>query len=98
MTSDNPTTPSEDMAEKRRHPRTPISSKIRISHESFGSIVVRTRDVSSGGVFLLLEEIPNLPLGTVVEGQIQDDMPDRPVVQMEIVRVDAEGFGLRFLD
>lgn len=98
MNSDKPSTPADDSSEKRRHPRIPISSKIRISHESFGSMVVVTRDVSNGGVFVLMDKLPDLVPGTVVEGQIQDEMPDRPLVQMEIVRVDLDGLGLRFLD
>lgn len=98
MSSDKPTLPADNMAEKRQYPRMPISSKIRISHPSFGSMVVMTRDVSNGGVFLLMDDIPDLSTGSVVEGQIQDDVPDRPVVQMEIVRIDPEGVGLRFLE
>ena len=98
MSSDKPTPPAEDLAEKRQYPRMPIASKIRISHPSFGSMVVMTRDVSSGGVFLLMDDIPDLSPGSVVEGQIQDDIPDRAVVQMEVVRIDADGLGLRFLE
>ena len=98
MSSKNPPTGADDSAEKRKYPRTPVASKILITHQSFGSMLVMTRDVSGGGVFLLMDEIPELPVGTVVEGQVQDEMPDRPLVKMELVRVDAEGLALRFLD
>ena len=39
-----------------------------------------------------------LPLGTVVTGQVQDLPFEAPVLQMEIMRADGEGVGLRFLD
>lgn len=38
------------------------------------------------------------PPGSVVEGQIQDEYGERPIVKMEVVRVDSEGVGLKFLD
>ena len=98
MNSDKPTSAIDPPGEKRRHARIPIKSRVLISHPSFGSLLVVTRDISAGGAFLLVEKMPDISPGTVVEGQIQDDIPDRPVVQMEVVRIDPDGLGLRFLD
>ena len=84
--------------ERRRHQRTPLNTKIRISHESFGSVVVRTRDISESGVFVVSGDAEMPPPGAIVEGQIQDGIDDRPVVLMEVVRVESDGIGLRFLD
>ena len=43
-----------------------------------------TRDVSDGGIFLLMDDsvIKDHPVGTVVKGQIQGMMEDAPVVTM----------------
>ena len=84
--------------DKRRHERLPLCVKIRITHNSLGSVVIKTRDISDGGVYLVGDELEMLPTGSVVEGQIQDEYGERPVVKMEVVRVDSEGAGLRFLD
>ncbi|MCB1859883.1 MAG: PilZ domain-containing protein [Gammaproteobacteria bacterium] len=88
---------SDNDADKRLHERTPLRVKIKIVHDSFGERVVRTRDISIGGVFVLTDQL-DLPPGSMLAGQIQDDFPDRPVVQMEVVRVEATGLGLKFLD
>jgi hypothetical protein len=81
----------------RQHERVPLTSRIRITHESFGSVVVKTRDISLGGVYLIVDDLTMPPPGTVIEGQIQDEMEDRPVVRMEVVRIEPNGVGLKFL-
>lgn len=98
MAAEPPENQPGDAADRRRHPRIPVASRILISHHSFGSMLVKTRDVSTGGVFLVFEHLPDLPPGTVIQGQIQDDLPDRPLVRMEVVRFEPNGIGLRFLD
>ena len=84
--------------DKRRHERMPLCVKIRITHDSFGSVVIKTRNISDNGVYLVGDELEMPPPGSVVEGQIQDEYGERPIVRMEVVRVDSEGAGLKFLD
>ncbi|HTF95186.1 MAG TPA: PilZ domain-containing protein [Cellvibrio sp.] len=83
--------------EKRKHIRTPFACRIKIIHDSIGELLVKTRDISDGGVFVVLEPDQIPPVGTVVEGQVQGLMDDAPVLQMEVVRVEPIGVGLRFL-
>lgn len=85
------------MSDKRRYIRTPVSIKVRVWHDAIGSVVLTTRDVSDGGVFLITEGAPIPPVGTVVEGQVQGPVEDLPIVKMEIVRVEPTGVGLRFV-
>lgn len=86
------------MANRRKHIRTPLATRIKITHPSIGSVVVTTRDVSDGGVYLVTSGVAMPPVGTVVEGQVQGPVGDLPVVKMRIVRSDSEGFGLTFCD
>ena len=89
------------MAEKRdnrQYERTPLRTRIRITHDTFGELLVKTRDISYGGVFVLITDRPMPPVGTVIEGQVQDDYGERPVVKMEIVRIETEGVGLMFVE
>ncbi len=86
------------MENKRKHIRTPISVKVKIWHDSIGSAVLTTRDVSDGGVFLITEGAPIVPpIGTVLKGQVQGPVEDLPIVQMKVVRMEPEGVGLKFL-
>ncbi|MCB1763204.1 MAG: PilZ domain-containing protein [Gammaproteobacteria bacterium] len=84
--------------ENRQHERTPLRTSIRITHESFGELLVDTRDISYGGVFLLTAERQMPPIGTIIEGQVQDDYAERPIVRMQIVRIESNGVGVMFID
>lgn len=87
------------MTEHRQSVRTKLRSRIRIIHDSIGEIETVTRDISDTGVFLLMDTIPLPNIGTVVKGQVMG-LPggDAPVLDMEVVRYDAEGIGLRFVN
>lgn len=84
-------------SENRRHPRTELALEVKISHDSMESVVLVTRDISESGVFVVTDGTELPPLGSVVEGQVQGDMDDPPIVQMEVVRIEPSGVGLRFL-
>jgi hypothetical protein len=83
--------------EQRRSIRTPLSCRIKIMHATIGEMTVKTRDISDGGVFVIIDP-QNIPkVGTVVTGQVQGLMDEAPVLEMEVVRIESEGVGLRFL-
>ncbi|MHC8356572.1 PilZ domain-containing protein [Pseudomonas sp. LB3P81] len=73
------------------------SLRIKISHESFGEYLGQTRNLSTTGVYVKHPGLTALPKGTVVYGQVQDLPKGAPRVLMEVVLVDAEGIGLRYL-
>ena len=83
--------------DKRRHVRTAFACRIKITHDSVGELVVKTRDISDGGVFVVLESEHIPPIGTLLSGQVQGLMDDAPILQMEVVRVEPLGVGLRFV-
>ncbi|WP_181298613.1 PilZ domain-containing protein [Pseudomonas sp. Q2-TVG4-2] len=85
------------MANQRQHARAPMKCRIRITHESFGEVFAYTRDLSDGGVYVKHPQLAELQLGAIVSGQVQDLPMPAPVLQMEVMRVDAEGIGLRFV-
>ena len=85
------------MSDQRRHVRTPYSCSIKIRHESIGELMVKTRDISDGGVFVILDPHHVPPIGSTVTGQVQGLMGDAPELQMEVVRVEPTGVGLRFI-
>ncbi|EJM74421.1 hypothetical protein PMI31_02592 [Pseudomonas sp. GM55] len=73
------------------------SFRIKISHESFGDCLGQTRNLSATGVYVKHPKLSALPRGAVVYGQVQDLPTGAPRVRMEVVLVDAEGIGLRYL-
>lgn len=83
--------------DKRRHVRTSFTCRIKIAHDSVGELLVKTRDISDGGVFVALEPEQIPPIGTMLTGQVQGLMDDAPILQMEVVRVEPAGVGLRFV-
>ncbi len=86
------------MRELRIHPRTPMKCTIKLTHESVGELLVQTRDISDGGVFILRQTLGLPPIGSIVTGQVQGMGADAPVLQMEVVREDPHGVGLRFVN
>ena len=84
--------------EKRRHLRTQLQCRIKISHASIGEKIVKTRDISDGGVFVVLDASDIPPIGTHLRGQVQGLMDDAPILEMEVVRVETTGVGLRFIE
>ncbi|HBX56487.1 PilZ domain-containing protein [Pseudomonas sp. UBA2684] len=86
------------MSNQRQYPRTPMRCRIKICHPSFGELVAQTRDLSDGGVYVKHPALAALPQGTLVTGQVQDLPIEAPVLQMEVMRVDSEGVGLRFTE
>ena len=83
--------------DKRKHIRTSLQCKIKITHAAVGEKIVKTRDVSDGGVFVVLDPDQIPPIGTIVTGQVQGLMDDAPILEMEVVRVEPSGIGLRFV-
>jgi len=79
------------MSEQRK------SFRIKITHDSFGECLGQTRNLSPTGVFVQHPVLASLPKGTVVYGQVQDLPTGAPRVRMEVVTVDADGIGLRYL-
>ena len=85
------------MSDQRLHIRTPLSCQIKLVHENVGEILVKTRDISEGGVFVVLEPDQMPAIGSVVTGQVQGLAGDAPILKMEVVRIESGGVGLRFL-
>jgi len=71
---------------------------VKVTHDSIGEVLVKTRDISESGIFLLTEDVDMPPIGTIVEGQVQGMAEEGPVLKLEIVRAEPVGIGLRFIN
>ncbi|MBY8935378.1 PilZ domain-containing protein [Pseudomonas fluorescens] len=79
------------MSEQRK------SFRIKITHDSFGECLGQTRNLSPTGVFVQHPVLTSLSKGAVVYGQVQGLPTGAPRVRMEVVTVNADGIGLRYL-
>lgn len=85
--------------EQRRNARTPLRADVTLWHPQLGELRLQTRDISDGGAYCASGSIDGLAVGDSVEVQVQG-LPggSAPVVAMRVVRVDAEGVALAFID
>ena len=86
------------MDNQRKHKRVPLDVEVKISHPDIGEIIVKTKNLSDGGLFILVDPITMPPIGEIVQGQVQGEFGDFPVVTMKIVRTEDEGLGLQFVE
>lgn len=86
---------SED---RREHIRTALNAKVSVTHPDIGSKIFSTRDISDGGIFIVVEDDFAPQLGDRVEVQVQGLPIPAPVLEMVVVRKTVDGFGLQFAD
>lgn len=86
-----------DMSNQRQHPRTPLTVSVKIFHETIGERIVKTRNISDGGLFLVTDPSELPQIGEQVTGSVQGMMENPPVLTMQIVRAEPDGVGLQFL-
>lgn len=89
--------------EKRRFERYPISLEVELSYPSLpgmGKLVLQTKDMSDGGVFLFCSGEARPAIGTELllklTGTLNGEAP--PTVKVKVARITDEGVGLQFLD
>lgn len=85
-------------SDKRRHPRRKMHLSVFVSHPKSGQALMRTRDMSDGGLYVQgsLESLPDQ--GDVVEVRVNGLLGNgSPGVTMRVVRGDGDGLALRFL-
>lgn len=86
------------MHEQRRYDRSASSAQVELHHPSFGMIEVKARDLSEGGVFVLLGRHPAPPVGTLLRVRIKryTGVINEEPVPMRVMHQQPEGIGLAF--
>ena len=86
-----------DGNDRREHIRTAMSAKVKVVHEELGEFIFSTRDISDGGVFIVVDTEPFAPnLGDTVTVQVQGLPVPAPILEMVVVRKTNDGDGLQF--
>jgi len=83
--------------ERRIFQRKLVNAKVLLIHPAIGELQTYTHDISNGGVFVLLQKQPDLPLGTELDMRLLDSKQDDIIFKIRIARTDKLGFGLKFI-
>ncbi|OZG72555.1 hypothetical protein BTA51_15680 [Hahella sp. CCB-MM4] len=87
------------MAEdKRNSPRIKASFQVELTHPEFGTIKTKTRDISENGAFVIVneEQTPELHMRVSIRVLGLPGEPGAPV-ESEVVRIEHEGVGVKFI-
>lgn len=84
--------------DRRMHERIPLAVRALLFEEGVADPrTVKTRDVSDGGVSLIVEE-PRPQVGSVIKIQVIGlGEGEAPIVEMQVMRMTADGIGCAYL-
>jgi len=88
-------------SEQRRHLRIGLVVEIELTLPEQKKVVVRTRNISDGGLFLVLDGTEMPPIGTEVQVRLKNQLGDGkepPINRATVVRHGPDGIGLAFLE
>ena len=86
-------------SEARGFPRIPMRLKVCLMMSEDGEMLAVTRDISDGGLFVLVDSEIMPDIGESVNVQVQG-LPngmEAPWVIMQVVRIETDGIGLMIL-
>lgn len=63
-------------------------------HPDIGTVTLKIKDMSYGGLFLLTDTPDFLPVGSRVKIQVITSGADTPITDMKIARMTSKGIGL----
>lgn len=86
------------MSEKRAHKRKLVNASIHLFHDSFGEIESIARDISNGGVFVIVQPEHEIAIGEQLQMRLLDSSDPNVLFNVQVVRHDKGGMGLMFLN
>lgn len=85
-------------SDRRIFPRMRVNFNVEVFHPGYGISTVKTRDMSDGGIFVIVESSRDLPPeGEIVSVKVKGLHGEEPILEMKIVRDTSDGVGLSFL-
>jgi len=86
-------------SEARGFPRIPMRLKVSLTMSEDGDLLAVTRDISDGGLFVLLdsEKVPDIGENVNVQVQGLPNGMEAPWVTMKVIRIETDGIGLMIL-
>lgn len=88
-------------AENRKHLRIGLVVEIELTLPDKAPVDVRTRNISDGGLYIILDKLDLPAIGTEVQVRLKNQMGDGeepPINRALVVRHETDGIGLQFLE
>ena len=88
-------------SEQRKHLRIGLVVDIELTLPEQAPVDVRTKNISDGGLFLILDDIEMPAVGTEVQVRLKNQLGDGeepPINRARVVRHEDDGVGLEFLE
>ena len=88
-------------AENRKHLRIGLIVEIELTLPGQSMVNVRTRNISDGGLYLILDDIELPAIDTEVKVRLKNQLGDGeepPINRAKVVRHETDGIGLVFLE
>lgn len=88
-------------SENRKHLRIGLVVEIELTLPDKEAFDVRTRNISDGGLYIILDDIELPPIGTEVKVRLKNQLGDGeepPINRALVVRHESDGMGLQFLE
>lgn len=83
---------------KRKYVRTPVKLRVKLIKGISDELILKTANISDGGIFLEMEGSPMPEVGDEVDVQVQGiGGGDAPIVKMKVMRQTPDGVGLAFI-
>ncbi len=86
------------MTNQRKHSRLPLPMTVEVLVEDQSPVIMKTRDMSDGGVFLEENENLILQMGVKLTIKVVENMQgdEPPAIPATVVRVTEDGFAVQF--
>jgi hypothetical protein len=88
-------------ADRRQYPRFPVTIEVELYRSGRPMQVVRTEDLSNGGVRLILDDDDRPPLGAKVRVRVVGTLGEGespPLVEALVVRHASDGVAVKFAE
>jgi len=88
-------------SENRKHLRIGLVVDIELTLPDKEPVEVRTRNISDGGLYIILDKIELPAIGTEVKVRLKNQLGDGeepPINRALVVRHETDGMGLQFLE
>ncbi len=86
--------------EQRQYPRVTVPMLVELSHISFGKMTTTVRDISEGGMFIVVDDAKLSPGAQIKVRQLRAssvDLHATPQVDAVVRRVEPHGIGVEYL-
>jgi len=85
-------------ADQRKSSRIPLIARVRVMHPNFGQRILKSKDISDGGMFIISDACDWPAVGSRMQVQALDTPVEAEMLLVQLVRKTPQGVGVMFVD